>query len=85
MATKSYALPDKNNLDELISRAKTLSGFKTKNEILVYALHLYIEYLEKNFSVTKHSFYELTKDLAGSVEGAPDLAHNKKHLEGFGL
>ncbi|MCI0495006.1 hypothetical protein L0Z72_08350 [candidate division KSB1 bacterium] len=80
MATKYYALPRQNNLDELISRAKNLSGFKTKNEILVYALQLYIEYLEKKFSVNNHSFYELTKDLAGSIEGAPDLAHNKKHL-----
>lgn len=85
MATKYYALPRQNNLDELISHAKNLSGLKTKNEILVYALQLYIEYLEKKFSVTNRSFYELTKDLAGSIEGAPDLAHNKKHLEGFGL
>jgi hypothetical protein len=85
MARKYFALPHNTNLDELFSRAKNLSGFKTKNEILVYALQLYIEYLEKKSSANNHSFYELTKDLAGSIEGAPDLAHNKTHLKGFGL
>ena len=30
------------------------------------------------------SFYELTKHLAGNVEGPSDLAHNKKHMQGFG-
>ena len=85
MVNKSYILPNTNNLDDLINRAKSLSGFNTKNEILVNALQLYIEYLEEKFSVTKKSFYELTKDLAGSVEETADLAHNKKRLEGFGI
>lgn len=31
-----------------------------------------------------HSFHEVTKPLAGSVRGPNDLAHNKKHMQGFG-
>lgn len=31
-----------------------------------------------------HSFREVTKPLAGSVRGPNDLAHNKKHMQGFG-
>ena len=32
----------------------------------------------------QESFYELTKHLAGSVEGPSDLVHDKRHMNGFG-
>jgi len=72
-------------IDDLIKRAKLLSGLKTKQEILDRALQLFLQQLEqKRFFDKKESFYELTKHLAGSVEGPSDLAHNKQHMQGFG-
>jgi predicted nucleotidyltransferase len=34
-------------------------------------------------SEKQKSFYELTKHLAGSVEGPSDLDHDKKHMQGL--
>jgi len=84
MLPENQAVLKKANLDDLVEQAKRLSGIKTKREVLIYAMQLYVDYLERQYSKTNKSFYELTKHLAGSVEGPPDLAHNKKYLEGFG-
>lgn len=77
--------PMKQTVDELIKRAKALSGLKTRQEILDRALQLFLQHLEQTkIPGRQKSFYELTKHLAGSVEGPIDLAHNKQHLQGFG-
>ena len=85
MTSKYYTLPNEKNLDELIFQAKKLTGIKTKREVLIYAMQLYVDYLERQHNISDHSFYELTKHLAGSIEEPSDLAHNKKYMEGFGL
>lgn len=40
--------------------------------------------VKSNETVTPNSCLDLAKDLIGSVEGPPDLSHNKKHLKGYG-
>lgn len=86
MSTKTRSVaPIKHTLDELIKRAKALSGLKTRREILDHAMQLFLQHLEqKKISDKQKSFYELTKHLAGSVDGPSDLAYNKKHMQGFG-
>ncbi|MDZ7288860.1 MAG: type II toxin-antitoxin system VapB family antitoxin [candidate division KSB1 bacterium] len=77
--------PGKRSIDELVKRAQSLSGLKSRQEILSHALQIFLQHLEqKKLSGQPKSFYELTKHLAGSVDGPSDLAHNKKHMEGFG-
>lgn len=77
--------PLKSSLDELIKRARELSGLKTKQEILDQALKFFLQHLQQQKVFDKQkSFYELTKHWAGSVEGPSDLAHNRQHLQGFG-
>lgn len=71
-------------MNKLISKAKTLSGLKTKQEILNHALQFYVEHLELNKINKNQSVYQLTEHLAGSVEGPSDLAHNKKYMQEFG-
>ncbi|GEM_PF-5923290 len=71
-------------MNELISKAKILSGLKTKQAILNQALQFYIEHLELNKTDKNMSFYQLTEHLAGSIEGPSDLAHNKEYMQGFG-
>lgn len=85
MQFKYDTLPIKKNLNELINQAKKRSGIKTKLEVLIDAMQLYIDYLELQYKISEHSFYELTEHLAGSIEGPSDLSHNKKYLEGFGF
>ena len=77
-------IPVKRSVDELIKRAQALSGLKTRQEILDRALQVFLQHLEQKTLGQPTSFYELTKHLAGSVDGPSDLAHNKKHMEGFG-
>lgn len=79
------ATPLKRSLDQLIKRAKVLSGLKTKQEILDQALQFFLQHLQQQKVFEKQkSFYELTKHWAGSVDGPSDLAHNRQHLQGFG-
>jgi len=59
------------------ARRKGLS----KSEIVRNAL---LEYFERDESVTPGTFYDLAKDLAGSVKGKSDLSTNKAHLSGYG-
>lgn len=53
----------------------------SRSEIVRNAL---VEYFEKDAPDHQGSFYDLAKDLAGSVESAPDLSTNKVHLSGYG-
>ncbi len=71
-------------LDMLVKHAQKLSGLKKKEDVLDQALRVYLKHLEKRASNGQPSFYELTKHLAGSVQGPSDLARNKKYMEGFG-
>ena len=71
-------------MNELISKARMLSGLKTKQEILNQALRFYVEHLEQNKKDKNKSFYQLTEHLAGIIEGPSDLAHNKKYMQEFG-
>lgn len=84
MATKTpppVKRPSK--LEALVKHAQKLSGLK-KQEVLNQAMLIYVEHLKKQTGNGQPSFYDLTKHLAGSVQGPPDLARNKKHMEGFG-
>lgn len=53
----------------------------SRSEIVRNALTEYFSREELNNS---GSFFDLARDLAGSIEGPSDLASNKSHLEGFG-
>ena len=59
------------------SRRKGLS----KSEIVRSAL---LEYFDKDEFKRQGTFYDLAKDLAGSVEDSSDLSSNKEHLNGYG-
>lgn len=84
MLSKPDSAPVNNNLKELVDYAQKISGIRTKRKVLIYAMQKYIEYLEGQYSKSGQSFYELTKHLAGSVDGPSDLAHNKHYLDEFG-
>ena len=60
-----------------IARKKGLS----KSEIVRLAL---IGYLSHEDSNKAKSFLDLSRDLAGSIEGPSDLSTNKAHYEGYG-
>ena len=53
----------------------------SRSEIVRNALTEYFSREELNNS---GSFFDLARDLAGSIEGPSDLASNKSHMEGFG-
>ena len=59
------------------SRRKGLS----RSEIVRNAL---IEYFDKDELEKQGTFYDLAKDLAGSLNGSPDLSTNKEYLSGYG-
>ena len=54
---------------------------KNKSEIVREAL---LEYLSGDDTDMHGAFYDLAKDLAGTVNEAPDLSTNKKHFAGYG-
>lgn len=85
MPTKTRRIMStKPTIGKLIKRAKTLSGLKTEQDVIDNALRRFIEHLEQHDVKSQKSFYEMTKHLAGSVDGPSDLAYNKKHMQGFG-
>ena len=59
------------------SRRKGLS----RSEIVRNAL---LDYFNKDDLENQGTFYDLAKDLAGSVRGKSDLSTNKEHLSGYG-
>jgi metal-responsive CopG/Arc/MetJ family transcriptional regulator len=52
-----------------------------RSEIIRDAL---AEYFSKNDSYRQGSFYDLSKDIAGSINAPSDLSINKRHLDGYG-
>jgi len=54
----------------------------SRSEIVRNAL---LDYFDKDDLDRQGSFYDLAKDLAGSVSEKDDLSVNKEHLNGYGL
>jgi metal-responsive CopG/Arc/MetJ family transcriptional regulator len=52
-----------------------------RSEIIRDAL---TEYFSKDDSDRQVSFYDLSKDIAGSINAASDLSINKRYLDGYG-
>lgn len=59
------------------AREKRLS----RSEVVRRAL---MEYFSGNGMESSGSFLDLAKDLAGSIDGPPDLSTNKAHLDRYG-
>lgn len=78
MKTLSLKLPE---ILEVQLNTYAKNNGLNKSEIIRRALSAYLTNDEKN---TTGSFYDLAKDLAGSIEGPPDLSTNKKYLDGYG-
>lgn len=78
MNTLTLKVPDiiKEKLNNY-SKRKGLS----RSEIVRNAL---IEYFNKDDLDRQGTFYDLAKDLAGSVSEKPDLSSNKEYLSGYG-
>lgn len=78
MNTLTLKIPDviKEKL-KTYSRRKGLS----KSEIVRNAL---LDYFERDDLEKQGTFYDLAKDLAGSVKGYSDLSTNEEYLSGYG-
>ena len=78
MDTLTLKIPDviKEKL-KTYSRRKGLS----RSEIVRNAL---LDYFERDDLEKQGTFYDLAKDLAGSVKGSSDLSTNKEYLSGYG-
>jgi predicted DNA-binding protein len=64
-------------------KLKTYSKRKglSRSEIVRNAL---LDYFNRDDLERQGTFYDLAKDIAGSVKGASDLSSNKEHLSGYG-
>lgn len=64
-------------------KLKTYSKRKglSRSEIVRNAL---LDYFERDDLNKQGTFYDLAKDLAGSVKSASDLSTNKEYLSGYG-
>ena len=69
--------------DVIKEKLKTYSRYKglSKSEIVRIAL---LDYFERDDLEKQGTFYDLAKDLAGSVKGSSDLSTNKAYLSGYG-
>lgn len=78
MVTLTLKIPDamKEKL-KTYSRRKGLS----RSEIVRNALH---DYFDKDDLGKQGTFYDLAKDLCGSVDGPSDLSTNKEYFSGYG-
>ncbi len=78
MKTLSLKLPE-----ILETRLNTLAHKKglSRSEIVRRAL---MEYFSSDDMDNSGSFLDLAKDLAGSIDGPPDLSSNKTHFERYG-
>lgn len=78
MNTLTLKIPDviKEKL-KTCSRRKGLS----RSEIVRNAL---LDYFERDDLEKQGTFYDLAKDLAGSVKVSSDLSTNKEYLSGYG-
>ena len=78
MKTISLKLSD--SLDQRVARQAKNRGV-SKSQLVRDALE---SYLENGGKMEGPSCYDLSRDLAGSVEGPPDLSTNPKYFEGYG-
>jgi predicted transcriptional regulator len=69
--------------DGIKEKLKTYSRRKglSRSEIVRKAL---LDYFEKDDLDKQGTFYDLAKDLAGSVKGPSDLSTNKEYLSEYG-
>jgi len=69
--------------DIIKEKLKTYSKRKglSKSEIVRNAL---LDYFDKDEFEKQGTFYDLARDLAGSVETEPDLSTNKDYLSEYG-
>lgn len=69
--------------DVIKEKLKTYSRLKglSRSEIVRNAL---LEYFDKDELEKQGTFYDLAKDLAGSINGSSDLSTNKEYLSGYG-
>ena len=69
--------------DVIKEKLKTYSRLKglSRSEIVRNAL---LDYFERDELEKQGTFYDLAKDLAGSVKGSSDLSTNKEYLSGYG-
>lgn len=90
MKILSLKLPE--SLDEALEAAAARQG-TTKSALLREALASYLEHTGQvsepaapygEEKPPRASFLALAGDLAGCVEGPPDLSTNPEHLRGFG-
>jgi len=78
MDTLTLKIPD--SIREKLAMYAKDKGI-SKSEIVRNAL---LEYFEKDILKDQGTFYDLSRDLAGSLSGTHDLSTNKDHLSGFG-
>ncbi len=78
MKTLSLKLPD--SLEAQLTEQANVTG-RSKSELVREAL---IESFRKENDGGVGSCFALARDLAGCVEGPPDLSSNPKHLRGYG-
>ncbi len=79
MQTITFKCPEKlaNQL-----RGESLGPKIRKSELLRRALEFYLS--QKGLSTQQASFYSLSKDLCGAIDGPEDLSENSAHFEGYG-
>ena len=78
MKTLTVKLSDA--LDQKLTALATQQG-ESKSAVVRTAIE---KTLETSYETSPESCLHLARDLAGCVEGASDLSHNKKHFEGYG-
>ncbi len=78
MKTLTLKLPE-----ILEARLNTFARKKglSRSEIVRRAL---MEYFSRDNASNTGSFLDLSRDLAGSIEGPVDLSTNKSYMEGYG-
>jgi hypothetical protein len=74
----SLKIPDK--LKQKLDAYSRKLGIN-QSEVVREALQ---EYLSRDEVKKKGSFFDLSSDLAGTVDGPDDLSTNKTYLDGFG-
>lgn len=80
MRSISVKLPDSlaERLDVLVRRRS-----RSRSSVVRQVLEAHLEETEQG-GASKGSCLDLARDLAGSVAGATDLSHARRHLKGYG-
>ncbi len=78
MDTLTLKIPD--SIKEKLKNYSRRKGI-SRSEIVRNAL---LEYLDRDELKKDGTFYDLAKDIAGSVDESPDLSKNKKHFSDYG-